>query len=1020
MKLKLLFFITFFFPCLAFAQSAGTVKGSVVGAVSNEPVPGVIVTLTGQDRQVTTDANGNFIFRNLQPGSHVIQLNSVLITPKSVTIEVEKLGVTELEPIKVTELNATEDISMIGVIDAGMVDDDVENASQDVSSTVILSNDVFLNRAAYQLSPARFSPRGYTGSQELKYINGVEFNDQNRGVFNYASVGALNDMTRNGDVTNFTAPSTFTFGALGGAENINMRASSYTPGGKATVSYTNRNYYLRGMFTYSTGLNEKGWAFTASAGGRYSHEGNIDGTFYNNLALAFSAEKQWQGGKHSLSMTAFVSPVQRGQQGNSYREVYELTDNYLYNPNWGYQNGKKRNAKVVTAFDPTAVISHIWKIDDTTTLTTGVGAHYARYGNTALNWYNAPDPRPDYYRYLPSYFEDEDMQMQYRDLWRSGRPDFTQINWDNLYLANANNLRAGNGAAVYMVEERRSDLLETSFNSTLNKQFNRHLGLTAGVGARFTQSRQFKTVDDLLGSNYVLDIDKFAERDFSGDHDKLQNDLNRPDRKVYKDGIFGYNFNLNIYSANAWAVNRYTSRHVYMVEERRSDLLETSFNSTLNKQFNRHLGLTAGVGARFTQSRQFKTVDDLLGSNYVLDIDKFAERDFSGDHDKLQNDLNRPDRKVYKDGIFGYNFNLNIYSANAWAVNRYTSRHWDYYYGAKLTYTNFRRDGKMRNGRYPDSSYGKGIRHQFTDITVKGGLTYKFNGRHMLTANISYGSEAPLPNEAYISPRITDRTIDNMKSGRIFSADLNYVFSMPQLAGRIGVFQTNFYDQMERNSYYDGIEGTFINHVLYGVNRIHRGLELGATYKLDDHWSFDLAGTISEYYYSNNPDGVKHSENGKITDQEKVYMKDVYVGGMPQFAGTFGVRYFVNYWFLGANVNGFARNYIEVAPLRRLSSNYASVNPYNPEQMEAYRTLTTQERFPAAYTVDISVGKIFYLPGRQSVNFNLSVNNLLNKKDICTGGYEQGRSDLSYPTRFGGKYYYMQGLNCFLNVSYRF
>ena len=53
---------------------------------------------------------------------------------------------------------------------------------------------------------------------------------------------------------------------------------------------------------------------------------------------------------------------------------------------------------------------------------------------------------------------------------------------------------------------------------------------------------------------------------------------------------------------------------------------------------------------------------------------------------------------------------------------------------------------------------------------------------------------------------------------------------------------------------------------------------------------------------------MKHSENGKITDQEKVYMKDVYVGGMPQFAGTFGVRYFVNYWVLGANVNGFARN----------------------------------------------------------------------------------------------------------------
>ncbi len=905
MKQKLLFFMAFFLPCLAFAQNGLRVKGNVIGAVSSEPVPGVIVSVTDSDIQTTTNADGTFILRGLKPGRYVLHLNSVMITPKNVTIEVENLGDTELDPIRVTELNANEDVSMIGIIDAGMVDDDVESASQDVSSTVILSNDIFLNRTAYQLSPGRFSPRGYGSTKELKYINGVEFNDQNRGVFNYSSVGALNDMTRNGDVSNFTAPSRFTFGALGGAENINMRASNYTPGSKLTLSYTNRNYYLRGMYTYSTGLNDNGWALTASVGGRYSHEGNIDGTFYNNVSLAFSAEKQWQGGKHSLSMVAFVSPVQRGQQGSSYREVYELTGNYLYNPNWGYQNGKKRNAKVVTAFDPTAIISHIWKINDNMTLTTGVGAHYQRYGNTALNWYNGPDPRPDYYRYLPSYFESESIKDMYRGLWSSGNTSFTQLNWDNMYLANANNLRAGNGAAIYMVEERRSDLLETTFNSTLNARFSRHLNLTAGVGARFTQSRQFKTVDDLMGAQYVLDIDKFSEQDFSGDHDKIQNDLNRPDRKVYEGGIFGYNFNLNIYSVNAWVVNQYTSRH------------------------------------------------------------------------------------------------------------------WDYYYGMKLTHTNFQRDGKMKNGRYPDDSYGKGANHTFTDIMLKGGLTYKFNGRHMLTANVSYGSEAPLPYDAYVSPRITDRTISEIKSGRVFSADLNYIFSLPRFAGRIGVFQTNFYDQMERSSYYDGIEGTFINHVIYGVNRIHRGFEVGATYKLDDHWSFDLAGTVGEYYYSNNPNGIKHSENGKLVEQEKVYMKNVYVGGVPQIAGTFGVRYFIDYWFLGANVNWFARNYIEAAPLRRVASTYEEVTPYN-DLYEAYKKLTTQERFPSAYTIDLSVGKIFYLRNRQSINFNLSVNNLLNKKDICTGGYEQGRSDIDYPERFGGKYYYMQGINCFLNVSYRF
>ena len=144
MKHKLLFFMAFFLPCLVFAQGNVSVKGSVIGAVSNDPIPGVIVTVTELNRQVTTDADGNFTIRNIQPGTYVIQLNSVMITPKNVSIEVENLGVTELKPIRVTELNANEDVSMIGIIDAGMVDDDVETSGQDVSSTVILSNDIFL------------------------------------------------------------------------------------------------------------------------------------------------------------------------------------------------------------------------------------------------------------------------------------------------------------------------------------------------------------------------------------------------------------------------------------------------------------------------------------------------------------------------------------------------------------------------------------------------------------------------------------------------------------------------------------------------------------------------------------------------------------------------------------------------------------------------------------------------------------------------------------------------------------
>lgn len=911
MKQTFVLLLTLLFPSLLFSQESETgIKGCVIGAESKQPVPGVIVTLNGENRQTRTDVKGAFFFNNMSPGKDVIILNSVGIAPKNILVDVVKGVMTDVGNIEVTELTVNEDISLIGVVDEAMIDDDVESSSQEISSKVILSNDVFLNKASYQLSPMRFRARGYESTYEQRYINGISFNDQLRGVFNYSSIGALNDMTRNGDVVNYNAPSSFAFGSIGGAENINMRASVYAPGSKATLTYTNRNYYLRGMVTYSTGLMDNGWAFSASLGGRYSHEGAVEGTFYRNFSYALSAEKQWKGGKHSLSIVTFGSPVERGQQSATYQQACELLDNYQYNPNWGYQNGKKRNAKIVKAFDPTLILSHTWKINDDATLTTGLGTHYGRYGNTALNWYNASDPRPDYYRRLPFYFDlglnSPELADERELLWRRNDTSLTQINWDELYLSNYGQ---ANGAALYMVEERRSDLFEATFNSTLNARIN--------------------------------------------------------DRQL----------------------------------------------------------LTGGIEVRSTISRQFKTVDDLLGASYVADYDKYAERDFHGDLEIKQNDLNRPDRKVYEGGIFGYNFNLNIFKAGAWLVNQHNLPKLDIFYGLKVDYSRFYRDGKMKNGRYPENSYGKGASHSFVDMALKAGLTYKINGRHFLTANISYGTEAPLPNNVYLSPRISDMTAPDLKSGRVFSADVNYIFSLPSLTGRVSLYQTNFYDQMERSSYFNGT--SFFNHVLYGVNKIHRGIELGATYKLDNHWSFDLAGTISEYYYSNNPMGVQNYESTKADETTKVYMKDLYVSGTPQFAGTFGIRYFIDYWFLGANLNAFGRNYIDASPSRRVAEIYTSVDPTLPETMEYYHDMTTQERIGSACTVDLSIGKIIYLPRRQSLNVNVSVNNVLNKRNIRTGGYEQARALTSAgvlvnPKLFPNRYYYMQGINCFVNLSYRF
>ena len=900
----------------AFAQTTVEVRGVVIDRATGSPVPGVTVRLLESNVTATADESGTFMLRTNRSGNDILMITGADIITSETAVAIPPQGEVNLETVAVQQIQAF-DLSLMGIIDESSLslDGGDEGLTQDVSSSVIFSNDVFLRNAGFQFSQFRYRVRGYDSRFQDVSINGVNFNDQIRGTFSHASIGALNDITRRRNVTNYFAPSAYSFGAMGGSEDINMRAGSQMRGGRHTVSLTNRNYYARLMTSYSTGWREDGWAITYSLGARYAHEGNVQGTFYHNIAYALSVERRWAGNTHSLSFVTFGSPVERGQAGTSVQEAYDLTGNNLYNPNWGYQNGQRRNARVVRAFNPTGILSHTWRFNENTTLVTGIGTNYSRFGGSALNWYDGPDPRPDNWRNLPSNFIGNQTAFDYYTyLWqqRSGQNRISQINWDRLWELNHLNNLEGDGSALYMVEERRNDLMETSINSTLNTRLSDRVRFTAGIGLKSSLSKQFSTVQDLLGAQFLLDVDKFAERDFPGNHSAAHNDLNRPNRRVFEGDIFGYDFRFRVNSADVWLQQQHSYRRV------------------------------------------------------------------------------------------------------------------DFYVSAMMKYTEMQREGMMRNGRHPDNSYGRGERHSFVDFGMKTGATYIITGRHFLTANLAYQTHAPMVGQAYLSPRVMDRTADNLRSMGVFAADINYVFSMPTVRGRVSLFNTYFHDDMLRVSYFHDGARTFVNHVLSGLNRVHRGIELGVNWRMNNSFNFDFIGTTGHFFFANNPMGTISFENGSGEDfSEKVYMKNARIGGTPQTVGTVGINFFHNFWFINLNLNGFARNFIEIAPVRRLASNYVGIQPpgidgFDENLYNAYRLLTTQEEFPAGFTADLSIGRIIFLGAGNRVNFNLSINNILNNQNIRVGGFEQGRINLNYPERFAPRLSYMQGVNAFMNMSYLF
>ena len=256
------------------------------------------------------------------------------------------------------------------------------------------------------------------------------------------------------------------------------------------------------------------------------------------------------------------------------QEAYDLAGSNYYNPYWGYQNGEKRNARVRDTHKPVFMATHYFTPNRKTRLQTSLYYSFGKGSYTSLNWFDAKDPRPDFYRYLPSYFEDEDPSMfqQVTNDWVNDE-EARQIDWDNMYFANRKNLYTVENAdgyegnditgnrSKYIVEDWRNDLQLYGLNTVFNKTLSDRSKITLGGSGHIHQTRNYKMVDDLLGGDFWVDIDQFALRDFN-DEDLAQNNLDQPNRIITEGEVFGYDYTLNVNRFNVFGQYQYKLRRL--------------------------------------------------------------------------------------------------------------------------------------------------------------------------------------------------------------------------------------------------------------------------------------------------------------------------------------------------------------------------------------------------------------------------------------------------------------------------
>lgn len=953
---------------LSVAMSAqnptGGVKGVVVDRSSKTALDGAVLKLysgTQEIATVRTGADGSFYIPDLKDGMYDLVIENSNYLQSKVNVTVNDGYVKNMFKLSLTPVHKVGEVD-----DASFTEFDLDDSGYQDSPTILFGqNDVFNNIAGYNFSSVRFRVRGYSSESQDVYMAGVRMNDAITGYTPYSLWSGLNEAVRSKESVNGSEISDYGFGGYNGLTNIDPMASKVRTGWRGSVLTNSALYRLRLMMTYSSGELDNGWSYAFSASARLGGNDWIKGVYYRSFGYYGSVEKKF-GEEHKLGLTFMAAPGQRGAQNGSTQEVYDLMGDNMYNSNWGYYNGKVRNARVKKTHEPIAILKYDFTPESKKLKASATVLYrFGKNGYTALDWYDAPDPRPDYYRNLPSYFfmDNTDYNrlnyskyMWAKEQWEQDIPSITHINWDRLYAVNAMNSTADGNRSKYVIEERRTDQQDLNFAANAKWSPVNCFTLTGGLSYKWNRTEYYKILDDLLGGDYYVNIDQFAERDYASSVTMYQNDLdyylkNGKAQTLKQGDKYGYDYYANVRRAEAWVSGKFSKFGLDVALAGRIGYTKYWREGLLRK------GLFPGLDANgqpMTYEGKVITTYDPITGDAITSLGKSEVKDFLTGAAKLNVSYVIPGgHRVYANAAFiadAPNFNQAFISPrtrNSIVPNLKTNKTLT----ADLNYAYSNSGYDVRVTGYYTAIKDQSKVMSFYDDAQNSFTNFAMSGIDQRHIGLELGFKVPLP-------------VPNLALQGVVSYGQFVYTSNPKM------YQT--YDNSAAI-----VEDT------YGV-------------------------TIP--YWKSHP-----TADGKTVKH--------YVSGTPQLATSLGLSWNKNYWFVDADVDYFDFAYLDMNPLYR--TDMATSGPDKTVTPTEIEYMAAQEKFKGAVLVNASVGKSWYIKRNYQLGFSLQVKNILNTTNLRTGGYEQTRlvdntvSKERY-YRFDSKYFYMSGINYMLNIYFRF